>query len=303
MGQYRQLPERLRQLHPRFRTPYVAIVLFGLVACLAILPGQADFLGTIYSFGAMLSFTVAHMSVIALRIKEPEKERPWRGPGTLRLAGRDLPLFAVIGGAGTAIAWAVVTVLNLATLVVGGIWLALGIGTYVAYRHHLGLNLTETHKIVLPKLAVEHEVEYESVLVAFEDDRYSAEAVSTAVRLAARRRRGIHVLVTITVPANSPIDAEMPEQEALAQATIDAARMRGGRRVTGHWEKVRPGGAGRRIVEEAREIRARAIVMALPPRRAGATVFGKTLETVLADRPCRVIIDSSRGVEEEREAA
>ena len=45
MGQHRQLPEVLRALHPRFRTPYVAITLFGLIACVAILPGQADFLG------------------------------------------------------------------------------------------------------------------------------------------------------------------------------------------------------------------------------------------------------------------
>jgi APA family basic amino acid/polyamine antiporter len=69
--------------------------------------------------------------------------------------------------------------------------------------------------------------------------------------------------------------------------------VRGGRRVTGHWEKVRPGGAGRRIVEEAREIRARALVMSLPPRRTGSSLFGKTLETILAERPCRVIIESS----------
>src|SRR5215211_4542056 len=74
MGQYRQLPERLRILHPKFRTPYVAIILFGLVACITILPGEADFLGTIYAFGAMLSFTIAHLAVIALRIKQPDKE-------------------------------------------------------------------------------------------------------------------------------------------------------------------------------------------------------------------------------------
>ena len=36
------------------------------------------------------------------------------------------------------------------------------------------------------------------------------------------------------------------------------------------------------MVEEAREIRARAVVMPLPPRRAGASLFGKTLETVLS---------------------
>jgi APA family basic amino acid/polyamine antiporter len=300
MGQYRQLPERLRALHPKFRTPYVAIVIFGLVACLTILPGQADFLGTIYAFGAMLSFTIAHLAVIALRVKRPDAERPWRGPGTLRVRGVELPLFAVIGGLGTAIAFVVVTVLNVETLVAGSIWLAIGITTYVLYRRHQGLSLTKTHKVVLPKPVVEHEVEYESVLVAFEDGNYSPEAVAIAARLAARRRRGIHVLVTITVPPNSPIDAEMPEQERKAASTIDSARVRGGRRVTGHWEKVRPGGGGRRIVEEARDIHARAIVMPLPPRRTGKSLFGKTLETVLAERPCRVIIDSSRGVDGQR---
>jgi APA family basic amino acid/polyamine antiporter len=296
MGQYRQLPERLRQLHPKFRTPYIAIILFGLVACVTILPGQADFLGTIYAFGAMLSFTIAHMSVIALRVKHPEIERPWRGPGTLRVRGMELPLFAVFGGLGTAIAFVVVTVLNIETLLAGGVWLAIGITTYVLFRRRQGLSLTETHKIVTPKPVVEHEVEYESVLVAFEDGRFSPEAVATAARLAATRRRGIHVLVTITVPPNSPINAPLPEEEARASSLIDSARVQGGRRVTGHWEKVRPGGAGRRIVEEAREIRARALVMSLPPRRAGASLFGKTLETVLTERPCRVIINSSRGV-------
>jgi basic amino acid/polyamine antiporter, APA family len=297
MGQHRQLPEGLRALHPKFRTPYVAIIVFGLVACITILPGEADFLGTIYAFGAMLSFTIAHLAVIALRIKQPDKERPYRGPGSLPFRGHQLPLFAVVGGLGTGIAWIAVTVLNIETLFAGAIWLALGISTYVIFRRRHGLSLTETHKVVMPKPVVEHEVEYESVLVAFEDGHYSADAVAVAVRLAARRRRGIHVLVVITVPPNSPIDADMPDQEARAATLIDSARVRGGRRVTGHWEKVRPGGGGRRIVEEAKDIRARAIVMSLPPRRAGVTLFGKTLETVLAERPCRVIIDSSRGVD------
>jgi basic amino acid/polyamine antiporter, APA family len=300
MGQYRQLPERLRILHPKFRTPYVAITIFGLVACLAILPGQADFLGVIYAFGAMLSFTMAHAAVIALRVNRPDAERPWRGPGNVRVRGFDLPLFAIVGGLGTGIAFVVVTVLDVRVLVSGLVWLAVGITLYVAYRRRQGLAITETHKVVLPQPAVEHEVEYESVLVAFEDGDYSPEAVATASRLAARRRRGIHVLVLISVPPNAPIDAEMPDQQARANSIIDSARVLGGRRVTGHWEKVRPGQAGRRIVEEAREIRARAVVMSLPPRRTGSSLFGKTVETVLAERPCRVIIDSSRGAEPRR---
>jgi basic amino acid/polyamine antiporter, APA family len=303
MGQYRQLPERVRVLHPHFRTPYVAIIVFCLIACVTLLPGQEEFLGTIYAFGAMLSFTLAHLAVIALRIREPDRERPYRGPGVVRLRGIELPLFAIVGAIGTALSWLAVTALNIETLIAGSIWMTVGITTYVLYRRHQGLSLTETHKIVLPKPAVEHEVEYESVLVAFEDSQYSGEAVATAVKLAARRRRGIHLLVTISVPANTPIDAQMPEQEAQAQTMIDAARIRGGRRVTGHWEKVRPGQAGRRIVDEAKQINARAIVMSLPPRRTGGSLFGKTLETVLAERPCRIIIESSRGLEERGRAA
>jgi basic amino acid/polyamine antiporter, APA family len=292
MGQYRQLPDKLRTLHPKFRTPYIAILLFGAIACVTMLPGQADFLGKLYSFGAMLSFTIAHLSVITLRLKQPDAERPYRGPGQIPIGrGRTLPLFAVFGGFGTGLAWVVVMVLNLPTLAVGSGWLAIGITTYVLYRRSLGLNLRETKKAELIKSAVEHEVEYESVLVAFEDTDYSADAVATAVKLAARRRRGVHVVVLVSVPNHLPIDAVLPEQERHAQQTIDAARVLGGRRVTGHVEKVRPGQGGRRIVEEAREIKARALIMALPTRpRATGSPFGRTLETVLADRPCRVII-------------
>jgi APA family basic amino acid/polyamine antiporter len=294
MGQYRQLPERLRQLHPRYRTPHVAIMVFGAIACLTIVPGQADFLGKIYAFGAMLSFTVAHVSVCALRASQPDRERPYRIPGNVRVRGVELPLLSVVGGLATGIAFVVLSVLNIEVLISGLLWLAIGTVGYVTYRRSQGLSLTETTKVLVPKPIVEHEVEYQSVLVAFEDGAFYGEAVATAAKLAAPRRRGIHVLVTITVPANSPIDASMPAAEEKAQAVVDSAKVRGGRRVTGHWEKVRAGEAGRKIVGEAREIKAAAIVMPIPPKRTGASVFGRTLETVLAERPCRVIIDSPK---------
>ena len=297
MGQYRQLPERLRALHPRYRTPYVAITVFGAIACLTIVPGQAEFLGTIYAFGAMLSFTMAHLSVVRLRMIEPERERPYRGPGNLRLGGVDVPLFAVVGALGTGTAWVVVTALDRAVLISGAVWLGLGVTLYVLYRRRQGLGVTQTAKVIVPKAIVEHEVEYESVLVAFENDQYSPEAVLTAVKLAARRRRGVHVLVVLTVPATSPIDVPLPAEERRAEAVVRAARALGGRRVTGHWEKARRGEAGRRIVDEAREIRARAIVVTPPRRRPGASLLGPTLEAILEARPCRVIVETAIGLE------
>src|SRR4051794_9068451 len=176
MGQHRQLPEKLRQLHPKFRTPYIAIIVFGAVAIVTILPGQANFLGKLYAFGAMLSFTIAHLAVIALRMKEPDVPRPYRGPGQVRIAGRELPLFAIFGGLGTGIAWVVVTVLNVSTLIFGTAWLAIGVAAYALYRRNQGLTLTQTAKVVLPEPIVEREVEYESILLAFEDDHYDPDA-------------------------------------------------------------------------------------------------------------------------------
>jgi basic amino acid/polyamine antiporter, APA family len=84
----------------------------------------------------------------------------------------------------------------------------------------------------------------------------------------------------------------MSEEEAAAQSIIEQAKLQGGARVTGHWEKVRAGQAGRRIIEEAEDMRAAAVVLALPRRVAGASVFGNTVETVLQERPCRVVIHS-----------
>ena len=100
--------------------------------------GQANFLGRVYAFGAMLSFTIAHLAVIKLRQAQPDHERPYRGPGQIRIRGKPLPLFAVFGAFGTGSAWIVVTVLNLDTLVAGVAWLTIGIATYVAYRRRRG---------------------------------------------------------------------------------------------------------------------------------------------------------------------
>jgi basic amino acid/polyamine antiporter, APA family len=291
MGLYRQVPDRLRQLHPKYGTPWVGILIFGGIACVTLIPGQADFLASMYAFGAMLSFSIAHLSVIRLRLKDPARKRPYRGPGNLRVGGRDLPLFAFVGLFGTGTAFIVVTGLHIGVAIAGAGWLAFGVLVYTAFRHRQGLDLTTTTKVAIPRPVTEREAEYESVLVALDVKQYSEGAVATAAKVAARRRRGIHVLVTIPVPASAPISAQMPEQELAAQAIIEQARLQGGRRVSGHYEKVRPGQAGRMIVNEARQMRAQAVIVPLPAR-TGGSLFGKTVETVLAERPCRVIIHS-----------
>jgi APA family basic amino acid/polyamine antiporter len=290
MGHYRQLPERLRQVHPKYRTPYVAILVFSGIAIVTLIPGETKLLATLYSFGAMLSFTIAHLSVIRLRQRYPDKERDWKPPGSVRAFGFDVPLTAVFGGFGTFAAWIVVLALNPRTLVIGAIWMLLGITIYLLYRRRLGLSPSQTHKVLLPEPLGVEEVEYKSVLVAFEDDEpFSEQTMVTAVKLAAKRRRAIHVIAVVVVPSHLPLDAALGEQEEQAQSKIEQAKLIGGLRVSGHVHRVRPNQAGHSIAEEARELKASALVMGLRYRN-GVPLYGKALQTVLAERPTRVIV-------------
>jgi APA family basic amino acid/polyamine antiporter len=290
MGQHRQLPEILRRIHPKFKTPYVAIIVFSIVAAVTILPGQLSFLATLYSFGAMLSFTVAHIAVVRLRTKYPDRERPWKPPLNFRFRGYELPATAIFGGLGTFGAWIIVMVLDLSTLIAGAVWMALGIGLYVLYRRRQGLPLRQTVKVAtLDPLGVS-EVEYRSVLVATgAEDPFPEEAITTAAALAAKRRRAIHVLSLVGVPVSVPLDAPLPDAESDAQSKIEQAKLICGQRVSGRVERVRPGQAGQAIVDEAKAIDAAAIVMPLRYRN-GSPLYGKTLQTVLAKRPCRVLV-------------
>ena len=136
MGQHRQLPETLRQIHPRFKTPYMAIIIFSIFAGLTIIPGETTFLATLYSFGATLSFTIAHVSVIRLRQRRPNKERPWKPPGNIPIRGVEVPITAVLGGIGTFGAFVVAMALDPVTLATGGGWMCFGMVLYVAYRKH-----------------------------------------------------------------------------------------------------------------------------------------------------------------------
>jgi APA family basic amino acid/polyamine antiporter len=210
----------------------------------------------------------------------------------IRAFGFDLPVTAVLGGLGTFAAWLVVMALNPRTLFVGLGWMALGIAVYVLYRRNQRLPLTETVKVLLPEPLGVEEVEYRSVLVGIEDDEtFSPEMIATAVKLASKRRRGIHVHSMMTIPTHLPLDADLPEQEAAAQAMVEEARLIGGQRVTGHVARVRPGQAGYSVADEAKEIKAAAIVVGLR-RRGGVPLYDKTLQTVLGERPCRVIVVS-----------
>src|SRR5438093_1799569 len=138
MASYRQIPEIFRRVHPKFKTPWISLVVFaGIISILTLLPGKVDFLGTMYSFGAMLSFTIAHLSLIALRAKRRDEELVFRGQPNIRVRGVDWPVFAFVGALATGLAWVVVVVQTPSTRYAGLGWLAAGFTMYLFYRRRV----------------------------------------------------------------------------------------------------------------------------------------------------------------------
>jgi APA family basic amino acid/polyamine antiporter len=297
MASHRQLPEIFRRLHPKFKTPWLSLVVFGGIISIAVLlPGQTTFLGDMYAFGAMLSFTIAHAAVIALRVKRREREMRFRARPNLRIGTVDWPLFAIFGGLGTAAAWIVIVVQKPAARWVGLGWIVLGVILYAAYRRyvvHAPLRQTLRAPVLIgPAVALE----YRSILVPVKPGQASEEAIDFACRLAAERGSSIAAVSVVTVPLELPLDAELPEAEAKADDALDAAVAIGelyGVNVIGRLIRARR--PGRAIVREAERRQTEIIVLGAPrTARPQRELFSETVDFILKNAPCRVLVAAGK---------
>ena len=294
MASYRQLPEVFRRLHPKLKTPWLSLIVFaGAGATVFLLSGQVDFLGRMYAFGAMLSFTIAHASVVQLRRRHRDAELQFRARPSLRIAGVEWPLFAIVGGLGTGIAWLVVVIQDAPTRYAGLAWLAVGFVVYPLYRRRHGLPLRETIRAPLV-LGAAVALEYRSILVPIVAGDASREAVDLAARLAAERGATIVALRVVVIPMELPLDAELVDQEDEANRLLDDAHAIAESYGVRNVERlVRSRHAGRAIVEEADRRQAEIIVLGAP-RSRHRQIFGETVDYVLKHAPCRVMVAAGR---------
>ncbi len=146
MSTHRQLPAGLNKVHNRFRTPYIAIILFCLISVALLMPGLfaphffTD-LGALYVFGSLLCFALAHAAIIGLRIKEPEHERPFKLGLNIRIKNRELPLTTIIGLIATLTIWIVILVTQPFSRWAGIIWMLIGLIVYCIYRFSRRMSL------------------------------------------------------------------------------------------------------------------------------------------------------------------
>ena len=300
MASYRQLPEAFRRLHPRFKTPWLSLVLFaGVAPIVLILPGDVNFIGTLYSLGATLSFTIAHVSLVRLRAGErDEHEVPYVARPNVRVRGVNWPVFAIVGAFATGASFLVLVVQNPATRWAGLGWMVLGLVAYVVYRRRwVRSSLREIVKAP-PAMGPALALEYRRLLVPVVPGQASDTAMDVACQLAAERGSRIVALTVLEVPLDLSLTEELPAVEREANRELDEAMAIGdsyGVRVLTRIERAHS--AGPAIVAEADARNSEIIVLGSPRRRLTArqaAVFGKTVDYVLKHARCRVLVTAAQ---------
>ncbi len=301
MASYRQMPEVFRRLHPKFKTPWLSLVVFaGIAPIIILLPGDVNFVGTLYSLGATLSFTVAHVSLVRIRMDDRQRAEPpvYTAFPNIRARGVEWPVFAIVGGIATGISFLVIVAQSPATRWVGLGWVVVGLVGYVVYRRRfLRVSLRETVKAP-PAFGPALALEYRRLLVPVIAGQPSDDALDVACSLAAERGARIVALNVLEVPLDRPLDADLAELEEAANEELDEAIAIGdsyGVRVLDRLVRARS--AGPAIVQEAEQRGSEIIVIGTPRKSLTVSqraVFGRTVDYVLRNAPCRVMVTASR---------
>ena len=325
----RQIPSWLGKLERRKATPYVAIAICGAIAFGLVLPPKVKLLAGIYAFGATLAITIAHLSIIRLRIGAPDKRRPFKIPWNVRWGKAELPLPAILAALVSGLAFLSVLAFHSTARWVGLGWMAFGLTFYVVYRKVFeGTSLTRRVSVSERALTKQvPEVEFRNILVPVFGTRFDDDIVGTAGRLAAaeeKRKEGepdprLEVVFVIEVPLTLPLDAELPEEiEEEARRALARAREVGEEYedVEVGTEVIRARKVGAGIVDVARRSGAEAIVIGgeAPTKIRGGAVFGgigaakpaeigAATEYVLKNAPCRVLLTAPPETSDSPESA
>jgi nucleotide-binding universal stress UspA family protein len=134
---------------------------------------------------------------------------------------------------------------------------------------------------------------YRRLLVPVADNAESEEAIDVAARLAAEHGSSIRVVTVVEVPHVLPVDAHMHGEEARAHALLArAAAVAESYGVTVSLTTLRARDAASAIVAESLARKSELIVLGAPRRSSVRSVamFGQTVEHVLKNAPCRVMI-------------
>jgi APA family basic amino acid/polyamine antiporter len=295
LGEHGMLPSVFGRLHRRtLVSPYAlgaaAALTIGVLISTSFFKDDIAYLASLFSFGVLLAFTSAQLSVVRLRMIKPELDRPYRIPLAVRIRGVEVPLPAIVGAVLTFAIWLVAMATHPAARYIGPLWLLVGLGVYTFVRRGRGETMTET--VLSPDEQALPEATYSKILVPMKLGLIGEEMVATAVRLAQDRGASVEAVHVIRVPLEKRLDAPLEEADARAAESLEEAKALGadhGVEIIG--KTIRARSIGSAIVKEAVESGADLIVLGSAPRwRRQSRFFSPTVEYVLKKAPGEVLI-------------
>src|SRR5579883_3392405 len=116
------LPQAVSKVHPRFRTPWITTIITGLIVMIAAGTIPITVAGELTSIGTLFAFAIVSAGVLAMRINQPEVERPFKAPAIYFTA----PM-------GVLCAVGLMATLPLDTWIRLVVWMAIGLVIYFLY--------------------------------------------------------------------------------------------------------------------------------------------------------------------------
>ncbi len=93
MAREKALPKILSKLQSKRKTPWIAAAIVGFFASVLLITNNVELLANISSFITILAFIAVHITLITLRINQPELKRVFRIP----LSYKEIPLIPLFG--------------------------------------------------------------------------------------------------------------------------------------------------------------------------------------------------------------
>jgi len=294
MSGHFQLPAFFSRLHRRFKTPYLSLITFSSISVIIILLGKKlTYLADLYNFGAMLAFALAHASLLGIRWREPRLERPFKLKPNFRVAGRELPLTAILGFICISAVWVTVVITHPFGRTMGFAWMFAGLGMYYWYRRRSkipAVKAVEVEEVSFPEY---RPLKLKTVLLAVKSLRRS-EVTDTAFKIAKEDNATVVALNVIEMPAALPVETFLYDKFSSAEDTLHKVWAVGTEHgIHVETRLVQSRHAGETICEVAREVGADLIVMGASERWHKDLPFPTTtVEYVLNNAPCLVWVAS-----------
>lgn len=291
LGENYQVPRYVYRLHPKYKSPYVSLAIFAVLAVIIVVAsrGRLTFLADLYNFGAMLAFFMTHLSLIILRIRKPDDKRPFRIPFNIKLGKVYLPISGVIGALATFATWLLVVFTKPDGRYLGIAWLAIGLLMYFLYRKKQALRPTgkvEIEKIKIPEYKAS---QYQNILVPTRGGR-ETETVQMACEIAKVHGARVTALHVIEVPFSLPLETPLYHRSIVAESILKRAEAIGREFNVGMTLKVINARAVDAAILEFIEKEAfDLLVMGTTMTKGGGSKgLGGVVERILKTAPCPV---------------